>query len=86
MYQLSSRQMSSQIGDEVVILDHADGIYFNLENVGATVWNKLQEGPQDFETLVTEVCAVFDTDTESCKADIQSFIDDLVKKKLVIIT
>jgi Coenzyme PQQ synthesis protein D (PqqD) len=86
MYQLSNRQMSSQVGNETVILDHADGIYFGLENVGTTVWNKLQEGPQDLQTLVAKVCETFDIETNACEVDVLDFLDDLIKQKLVVVT
>lgn len=82
-YRLSSQQISSQMGDEVVILNHKQGIYFGLEGVGSLIWQKLQQSPHTLEALVEAVVSEFDTDAATCRPDIELLLADLIKEKLV---
>ena len=82
-YQLTNRQMSSVMGDEVVILNHADGVYYNLEEVGAFVWEKLQSQSMTFEEIVEIVCEHYEVEATVCKQDIKKLLDDLIKEKLI---
>jgi Coenzyme PQQ synthesis protein D (PqqD) len=82
-YQLTNRQMSSSLGDEVVILNHKDGVYYGLEEVGMLVWEQLQAAPQTVENLTEKVCNVYDIEPSLCQADIQNLLADLIKEKLV---
>jgi hypothetical protein len=82
-YQLTNRHMSSSLGDEVVILNHKDGVYYGLEEVGMLVWEQLQAAPQTVAELADKVCEDYDIAPENCQADIQNLLNDLVKEKLV---
>ncbi len=75
--------MSSSLGDEVVILNHRDGVYYGLEEVGMLVWEQLQTAPQTIEQLTEKVCENYDIEAEICRADIQQLLADLIKEKLV---
>jgi Coenzyme PQQ synthesis protein D (PqqD) len=79
-YRLTSQQISSQMGDETVILNHKEGVYFNVEGVGSVIWQRLQEAPQ---TLIKAVMDEFDTDEATCRPDIEAFLDELMHEKLV---
>ena len=82
-YQLTNRQMSSVMGDEVVILNHADGVYYNLEEVGAFVWEKLQNQSMTFDEIVDAVCDNYEVEATVCRQDVKKLLDDLVKERLV---
>ncbi len=82
-YQLTDRQISSSLSDEVVILNHKDGVYYALEEVGMLVWQQLQTAPQTIDELTEKVCESYDIEIDVCKADIQKLINDLVTEKLV---
>jgi Coenzyme PQQ synthesis protein D (PqqD) len=82
-YQLTNRQMSSTIGDEVVILNHKEGVYYSLEEVGTFIWEQLQAKPQTIDELVGSVCINYEIDEEECRADIQKLLHDLTLEKLV---
>jgi hypothetical protein len=75
--------MSSSLGDEVVILNHKDGVYYGLEEVGMLVWEQLQAAPQTVAELADKVCEKYEITPEKCQADIQNLLNDLVKEKLV---
>jgi hypothetical protein len=81
-YQLSSTQLSTFIGDEVVVLDHQKGIYYSLDNVGATVWNKIQEKPHSLTEMTEYITDLYEVDYETCRSDIKGLLQELVSLKL----
>jgi hypothetical protein len=85
-YKLTNRQMSSSLGDEVVILNHKDGVYYGLEEVGMLVWEQLQATPQTIDELVEKVCERYEIEPSICQTDIQNLLADLIKEKLVEVT
>lgn len=82
-YQLTNKQMSSVMGNEVVILNHADGVYYGLEEVGAFVWEQIQAQPLSFDEIVEKVCENYEVEHDICKADVEKLLDDLIREKLV---
>jgi hypothetical protein len=82
-YQLTPRQISSNLSGEVVILDHEKGIYYGLDEVGALIYGELEKEPQTIETLCSLVCAEYGIDGSECRTDIELLIEDLIKEKLV---
>lgn len=82
-YKILSTQTSTNLGDEVVILDHQRGLYYSLDSVGQTVWNYVQEKPATLEELVAIVGEKYEVDEQVLKEDIQELIDDLLKEKLI---
>ena len=83
-FRLSTEQVSSNMADEVVILNHDKGMYYGLSEVGALVWRALGNGPKSFEELCELVMADYEIDRTSCEADISALLTDLCKEKLVI--
>ncbi|MCU0340880.1 MAG: PqqD family peptide modification chaperone [Spirosomaceae bacterium] len=71
------------MGDETVILNHKEGVYFNVEGVGSVIWQRLQKAPQTLESLIKAVMDEFDTDEATCRSDIEAFLDELMHEKLV---
>jgi hypothetical protein len=82
-YRLTNYQSSSKIGDETIILNHQEGVYFGLEEVGTFVWAKLQTAPHSLDELIDAICAEYETDPSEAKADLEGLLADLMKEKLV---
>jgi hypothetical protein len=83
-FKLSTDQVSSNMADEVVILNHDKGMYYGLSEVGALVWSALESGPKSFEELCELVIAEYDIDRAGCEGDIAALLNDLLKEKLVV--
>ena len=83
-YAVAPNHISSELSGEVVILNHKDGVYYNLDEVGAVIWQALQTQPQTAEALAQTVLSQFDVTPEVCRADLQALLDDLVKEKIVV--
>jgi len=78
----SESAMSRELDGEVVILDIASGNYFALNDVGALVWDQLEDGT-DRDTLVEAVTAAFDVDVETAATDINALLDQLTEAGLI---
>lgn len=82
-YKLTSQQIASQVGDEIVILNHNKGAYYGLDEVGALVWNNLEKEPKTLDALCEAVTTQYDIDKETCQEDIELLLKDLISEKLV---
>jgi len=82
-YQLTSEQIASKVAGETVILNHSKGAYYGLDEVGVLIWDTLEKGPQTIDTLCNAVVEEYDIDKDSCKADIDLLLKDLVSERLV---
>ncbi len=77
----SDNQVSSELGDEVVILDLASGVYHGLGPVGALAWSLIQR-PARIDAIRDRVLAEYDVDPGRCEADLISLFGELVRKGL----
>jgi coenzyme PQQ synthesis protein D (PqqD) len=67
----SSRQLSTELAGEIVILGLDDGVYYGLEGVGTRVWELLQS-PRCLTELVAALVLEYDTTTEQLAADLHA--------------
>lgn len=82
-YKLSQNQVSSKLATETVILNHKAGTYYNLNEVGSFIWEKLTEGTQSFEELLAAMLNEYEIDEETCRNDLKEILQQLVDEKLV---
>jgi len=78
----SANQVSSELGDEVVIMDLATGVYHGLGAVGARAWSLVQQ-PARLEAVRDQILAEYDVDRPRCEADLLSLVGELEGKGLV---
>lgn len=76
--------LSRLVGDETVLLDLASGLYFGLDGVGKLVWESLADGKSLAETA-NVVSAEYDVDAERARADVVTFVDELVARGLLVL-
>jgi len=65
----SSRQVSSDLGGEAVILHLESGVYYGLNEVGAAIWALLRE-PKAVGEIEQAILTEFDVDAERCQKDV----------------
>ncbi len=70
------------IEDKVVILDMDEARAIMLNEVGSHIWIALQT-QKTTEELVCQVIDVFNTDEESARKDVLSFLNDMIKRDLI---
>ncbi|HJU89312.1 MAG TPA: PqqD family peptide modification chaperone [Gemmatimonadaceae bacterium] len=79
---VARNQVSSDLGGEAVILHLASGTYYSLNEVGATIWNLLQQ-PRRVRQILDHVVAEYDIDREECAADLHRLLDALSREGLI---
>lgn len=81
--QKSENVLSSALGSESVILDHEQGLYFGLEEVGSYVWEKIQEDNYTVAQLKEAILNEYDIDEATAEKDLHSFLGQLQLEKLI---
>jgi hypothetical protein len=75
-------QVSSDLGDEVAILDFKAGMYYGLDSVGARVWNLIQE-PRTVGEIRDILTSEYDVDPDRCERDLITLLQRLVDEGLI---
>ena len=79
--QRSSKQLSTSLGEEAVVLQLDRGIYYGLDPVGARVWDLLAE-PRSVSQLRDTICAEYEVDQETCERDVTALLRRLIAEGL----
>jgi len=77
-----SHQFSSDLGGEVAILDLSGGMYYGLDEVGARIWELVQE-PRVVEDVQGVILEEYDVEPEIAKRDVLTLLQALVDRELV---
>jgi hypothetical protein len=75
-------QVSSDIGDEVAILDFRAGMYYGLDSVGARVWSLIQE-PRTVREIRDTLTNEYEVDPDRCERDLIALLQSLADEGLV---
>lgn len=79
---VSPRQVSTALGNEVVVLGAEAGQYFGLNEVGARVW-ALVQGPSRVSAVCDSILAEYEVTREQCERDVLALLLDLEAKGLI---
>jgi hypothetical protein len=74
--------LSCDLAGDVVVLNVADGFYYGLNEVAATVWQLLQE-PRTVRQIRDALMAEYEVEAEQCERDLLVLLADLVTRGLV---
>lgn len=80
--QVSADLSPDLCGEEVVILDLKDGIYYELSEVGARIWELIQQ-PHSVQAVLDTLLAEYNVDATQCEADLLALVEDLARHGLV---
>jgi hypothetical protein len=78
----SGELVSANLDGEVVILGFKSGSYYGLDQVGAFVWELLQQSRKVSE-LRDAILSEYDVDREPCEQDLFHLLAELADKGLV---
>lgn len=81
----TERQLSTTLGDEVIILGLDASMYYGLTATGARIWELVQT-PRTIDDILSVITAEFEVDRERAEADLQPLLADLQARGLVAIT
>lgn len=79
---VSPDQVSSEVGEEAVILGLSRGRYYGLNEVGLFIWRLLQT-PRRLSEICDQVVAAYQVDRERAEADVLELVGRLVEEGLV---
>jgi hypothetical protein len=74
--------LATEFGNEVVILNLRDGVYYGLEDVGTRIWQLLQQ-PVSILAIREALVAEFDVEPVRCERDIRLLITALAARGLI---
>ncbi len=81
---LSNDVVFQELKGEAVLLDLAQETYFGLDQVGTTIWQRLEKDPS-LQNAYAAVLAEFDVTPEQLEKDVMAFIKRLADANLVTI-
>lgn len=79
---VSHDQVSCDLDGEAAILNLATGVYFGLDSVAASIWQRLQE-PVRVSSLCAALMDEFDVDAHTAEADLLTFLTEMRNEGLV---
>jgi hypothetical protein len=81
----TQRQLSTTLGEEVIILGLDDSMYYGLTGTGARIWELVQT-PRTIDDILTTITGEFDVDRQRAQADLDALLADLQSRGLIAIT
>ena len=75
--------ITRNLGNELVLLDLARGVYFGLDEVGSRVWLLLSEGRSEHE-IAKALAAEYAAAPEHIEEDVRRFLAQLANEGLVV--
>lgn len=75
-------QVSSDLGEEAVILSLNKGVYYGLDEVGARIWDLIQE-PKAVSQIRDLLLDEYNVEPERCERDLLALLEELVAEDLV---
>lgn len=74
--------LSTQIGDELVLMSVEQGEYYGFDPVAAGVWARIAE-PTTVGSLVETLAAAYEGDPATIATDVQRLLEMLAEKGLL---
>jgi hypothetical protein len=75
-------QLSADAGEESVILNMKNEVYYGLEGVGARVWHLVQK-PQRISDLCKELVEELDVEPTRCESDLMELLEELLAEGMI---
>jgi hypothetical protein len=75
-------QVSSDLGGEVAILNLDAGMYYGLDEVGARIWELIQE-PKIVKQIQIAILVEYDVESSRGEHDVLTLLQDLADEGLI---
>ena len=79
---VSTSQLASNIGGETVILGLNGGRYYGLDDVGARIWQLIQQ-PTEVRAIADTLVREYEVGRERCEADVVALLEKMIAAGLV---
>lgn len=74
--------MAAALGDELLMMSVAQGRYFNLNGVGARIWELLAE-PTSVDAVVATLVAEYEVEPPTARREVEAFLAALRDRDLL---
>ena len=81
----TERQLSTTLGDEVIILGLDDSMYYGLSATGVRIWELVQV-PRTVGEILAALVADYEVDRHRAETDLEALLADLHSRGLIAIT
>lgn len=81
----SSAHVSSPLGDELVVLDTENGVYYGLNPMSAFIWAQIQQ-PTPVSDLRDAIMGAFEVDPALCVQDLVEVLTNMHASGLITLT
>lgn len=78
----SSKQVSTNLGNETVILGLQSEEYFGLKDVSAHIWDIIRE-PKTVKELLEALLKEYEVEPERCECNLLTFLQELSNEGLI---
>lgn len=78
----TKNQVSSDLAGEAVILELKSGVYYGLDEVGAHIWNLLQE-PKSVTDVWNRLLESYEVEPEQCNRELLELLQKLAEAGLI---
>ncbi len=74
--------LTSEVGDEMVMMDLEGGNYISLNKVGRVIWEQIEK-PVKVEALISYLTGRFNIDKGTCTTDTLAYLQDMLDQKAI---
>ncbi|MDJ0616030.1 MAG: PqqD family peptide modification chaperone [Calothrix sp. MO_192.B10] len=79
---VSQEQVFSNLSEDAIILDMKSGTYYGLDEVGASIWNLIQQ-PKTVEEIKKAMLEEYEVEPEQCEQGILALLEELAVQGLI---
>lgn len=78
----TKNQISSDAGDETIVLELEKGNYYGLGEVSSRVWQLIQQ-PISVEDLKNKILEEYEVSSEQCQQDLHQLLKKMLQLELI---
>ncbi len=75
-------QVSADLSGEAAILNLKTGIYYGLNEVGASIWKLIQK-PKTVREVKDAIVQEYEVDPDQCEKDLLALLNELLSRELI---
>ena len=80
---ISENSSSEMLNDELIILDLESGLYHSLNEIGSFIWEEIKVKNPSYDNLKKSISQKYIG--ENISEDLDIFLEELKKKKLIFV-
>lgn len=83
MYRRRDGWLAAYVGEELVMMSAESGAYLGLNEVGAKVWEMIDQ-PKTLPDICTALASEFETTPQACQPEVEAFLTELEARGAVV--